>query len=344
MRSASVATLCAPTWTSPGSWTWPGAAALMPSTPVMASCPRTLTWLGPAPRRGSRLSAPPRPVLALAGSKVRAKEEAVAAGIPVLRSAGPRAGVNELLAAADEVGFPLFVKAAAGGGGRGLRRVADARDLRAAVESAVREAETAFGDPTVFLEEAVTRPRHIEVQVLADAVGEVVHLFERDCSVQRRHQKVVEIAPAPNLGPDLAAHLWADAVSFARSVGYRNAGTVEFLVGPDGRYVFIEMNPRIQVEHTVTEEVTGIDLVQAQLQIAAGATFADLGIAQERIVVTGAALQCRITTEDPAQGFRPDTGADHRLPVARRPRCPPGRQHDTWGRTFPPTLTRCWSN
>jgi pyruvate carboxylase len=251
---------------------------------------------------------PPASVLALAGSKVRAKEEAAAAGIPVLRSAGPRAGVNELLAAADEVGFPLFVKAAAGGGGRGLRRVENAQDLRAAVESAVREAETAFGDPTVFLEEAVTRPRHIEVQVLADAAGQVVHLFERDCSVQRRHQKVVEIAPAPNLDPGLAARLWADAVNFARSVGYCNAGTVEFLVGPDGRYVFIEMNPRIQVEHTVTEEVTGIDLVQAQLQIAAGATLADMGIAQERIVVTGAALQCRITTEDPAQNFRPDTG------------------------------------
>ncbi len=174
--------------------------------------------------------------------------------------------VDELVRSAGEVGFPLFVKAAAGGGGRGLRRVETADELRAAVEAAVREAETAFGDPTVFLEEAVTRPRHIEVQVLADATGEVVHLYERDCSVQRRHQKVVEIAPAPNLPAGLAPALGRRR-SFARAVGYRNAGTVEFLVDAVGRHVFIEMNPRIQVEHTVTEEVTAIDLVQAQLQI-----------------------------------------------------------------------------
>jgi pyruvate carboxylase len=251
---------------------------------------------------------PPAEVLALTGSKVKAKEVAAAAGIPVLRSVGPRSGVDDLVRSAGEVGFPLFVKASAGGGGRGLRRVESAGELRAAVEAAVREAETAFGDPTVFLEEAVTRPRHIEVQVLADANGEVVHLYERDCSVQRRHQKVVEIAPAPNLPAGLGPRLWADAVSFARAVGYRNAGTVEFLVDSSGRHVFIEMNPRIQVEHTVTEEVTAIDLVQAQLQVAAGATLADLGISQDNIVVTGAALQCRITTEDPAQGFRPDTG------------------------------------
>lgn len=251
---------------------------------------------------------PPADVLALAGNKVRAKEAAEAAGIPVLRSVGPMADVQALVDAGDAIGFPLFVKAAAGGGGRGLRRVDRREDLPAAVDSAVREAETAFGDPTVFLEEAVVRARHIEVQVLADANGDVVHLFERDCSVQRRHQKVVEIAPAPNLAAELRSKLWADAVSFARAVGYRNAGTVEFLVGADGRYVFIEMNPRIQVEHTVTEEVTSVDLVQAQLQVAAGATLADLGISQESLSVGGAALQCRITTEDPAQGFRPDTG------------------------------------
>jgi pyruvate carboxylase len=259
---------------------------------------------------------PPAEVLALAGNKVRAKQEAQAAGIPVLRSAGPLSGVDELVAAGDEVGFPLFVKATAGGGGRGLRRVERAADLRASVEAAVREAETAFGDPTVFLEEAVTHARHIEVQVLADARGEVVHLFERDCSVQRRHQKVVEIAPAPNLSAEVRARLWQDAVSFARAVGYRNAGTVEFLVDRDGRHVFIEMNPRIQVEHTVTEEVTSVDLVQAQLLVAAGATLADLGLSQGTIELRGAALQCRITSEDPAQGFRPDTG---RLTAYRSP-------------------------
>ena len=251
---------------------------------------------------------PPAQVLALTGNKVTAKEVAAGAGIPVLRSAGPKSNVGELVVAGEDIGFPLFVKATAGGGGRGLRRVERPGDLRAAVEAAVREAETAFGDPTVFLEQAVQRPRHIEVQVLADGNGDVVHLHERDCSVQRRHQKVVEIAPAPNLDDELRAEIWAAAVTFARAVGYVNAGTVEFLVGPDGRFVFIEMNPRIQVEHTVTEEVTNIDLVQAQLQVAAGSTLADLGISQHKVEVNGAALQCRITTEDPSLGFRPDTG------------------------------------
>ncbi len=193
-----------------------------------------------------------------------------------------------------------------------MRRVADAESLRPALETAMREAEGAFGDPTLFLEQAVLRPRHIEVQVLADATGDTVHLFERDCSVQRRHQKVVEIAPAPALDPATRAALCRDAVAFARQVGYVNAGTVEFLLDTAGenagRHVFIEMNPRIQVEHTVTEEVTDVDLVQSQIRIAAGETLADLGLTQDEIHLHGAALQCRITTEDPANGFRPDTG------------------------------------
>ena len=172
----------------------------------------------------------------------------------------------------------------------------------------MREAEAAFGDPTVYLEQAVVEPRHIEVQILADNAGHVIHLFDRDCSVQRRHQKVVELAPAPNLDPGLRQRICADAVAFARSIGYVNAGTVEFLVDQAGRHVFIEMNPRIQVEHTVTEEVTDIDLVQAQLRIAAGETLADLGLSQDAVTLRGFALQCRITTEDPANGFRPGTG------------------------------------
>src|SRR5204863_6291055 len=211
-------------------------------------------------------------------------------------------------AAADGMGFPLFVKAVAGGGGRGMRRVAEPAGLPEAIEAAMREAESSFGDRTVFLTRAVDRPRHIEVQVLGDATGAVVHLYERDCSVQRRHQKVVEIAPAPNLDPGLRARICADAVAFARHIGYVNAGTVEFLVDRAGRHVFIEMNPRIQVEHTVTEEVTDVDLVQAQLRIAAGETLPGMGLSQDAIVVRGAALQCRITTEDPANGFRPATG------------------------------------
>ena len=251
---------------------------------------------------------PPAEVLRLTGDKVRAREAAVRAGLPVLRASGPLADGEGATEAAEEVGFPLFVKAAAGGGGRGLRLVRTPGELADAAGSASREAAAAFGDGTVFLEQAVERPRHIEVQVLADTYGQVVHLFERDCSVQRRHQKIVELAPAPGLAEQVRSALCDAAVEFARSVGYVNAGTVEFLVAADGSYTFMEMNPRIQVEHTVTEEVTGVDLVAAQLRVAGGAALAELGLAQEAISVRGVAIQCRVTTEDPADDFRPDTG------------------------------------
>ena len=251
---------------------------------------------------------PPAEVLELTGNKATAIDSARRAGIPVLESSEPSTDLEALMEASRTVGFPLFVKAVAGGGGRGMRRVDTAEELREAIEAAMREAETAFGDPTVFLERAVVDPRHIEVQILADGQGGVIHLYERDCSVQRRHQKVVELAPAPNLDPDLRDRMCRDAVRLAQEIGYRNAGTVEFLVGKDGSHVFIEMNPRIQVEHTVTEEVTDVDLVQSQIRIAAGESLADLGLSQDDVVVHGAALQCRITTEDPANGFRPDTG------------------------------------
>ena len=251
---------------------------------------------------------PPASVLELTGNKARAIRAARDAGLPVLASSAPSTDVAELIGVAEDVGFPVFVKAVAGGGGRGMRRVASAGELRESLEAAMREAESAFGDRRMFLEKAVVNPRHIEVQVLADSTGETLHLFERDCSLQRRHQKVVEIAPAPNLDPAIRERICADAVAFARSIGYRNAGTVEFLLDESGQHVFIEMNPRIQVEHTVTEEVTDVDLVSSQLRIAAGETFADLELSQDTIVLHGAALQCRITTEDPANGFRPDTG------------------------------------
>ncbi|MET8994100.1 pyruvate carboxylase [Amycolatopsis sp. NPDC004169] len=251
---------------------------------------------------------PPAEILELTGNKARAVKAAREAGVPVLGSSEPSSDVDALVAAAEELGFPVFVKAVAGGGGRGMRRVEDPAVLRESIEAAAREAESAFGDPTVFLEKAVVEPRHIEVQILADGEGNVIHLFERDCSVQRRHQKVVELAPAPNLDPELRDRICADAVKFARQIGYRNAGTVEFLLDKHGNHVFIEMNPRIQVEHTVTEEVTDVDLVQSQLRIASGETLADLGLSQDKIYLRGAALQCRITTEDPANGFRPDTG------------------------------------
>ncbi|MFN3707982.1 pyruvate carboxylase [Microcella sp.] len=255
---------------------------------------------------------PPREVLEMAGNKVSAKEKAIAAGVPVLKSSPATTDIQVLLDAADEIGFPVFAKAVAGGGGRGMRRVETRDELRPALEAAMREADSAFGDATMFVEQAVVRPRHIEVQILADAHGETVHLFERDCSIQRRHQKVVEIAPAPNLDEDTRQAMYRDAVAFAKSIGYVNAGTVEFLLDTAGdragEHVFIEMNPRIQVEHTVTEEVTDVDLVRAQMLIAAGESLADLGLTQDEIQLRGAALQCRITTEDPASGFRPDTG------------------------------------
>lgn len=255
---------------------------------------------------------PPAEVLELAGNKVAALEAARKAGVPVLNSSAPSRDIDELIAAADKIGFPIFAKAVAGGGGRGMRRVETREDLPEALQSAMREADAAFGDPTMFLEQAVLRPRHIEVQILADAEGNVMHLFERDCSLQRRHQKVVEIAPAPNLDESIRQALYRDAVAFAKALNYVNAGTVEFLVDTEGaragQHVFIEMNPRIQVEHTVTEEITDVDLVQAQMRIASGETLADLGLSQESVSIKGAALQCRITTEDPANGFRPDVG------------------------------------
>ncbi|MFJ5862696.1 pyruvate carboxylase [Pseudarthrobacter sp. NPDC092439] len=265
-----------------------------------------------AKEAGITFVGPPAEVLELAGNKVAALKAARDAGVPVLKSSAPSKDLDELLAAADGIGFPIFAKAVAGGGGRGMRRVDTREALPEALKSAMREADAAFGDPTMFLEQAVLRPRHIEVQILADAEGNVMHLFERDCSIQRRHQKVIEIAPAPNLDEGIRQALYRDAVKFAKALNYVNAGTVEFLVDTvgerAGQHVFIEMNPRIQVEHTVTEEVTDVDLVQAQMRIAAGETLADLGLSQETVKLRGAALQSRITTEDPANGFRPDVG------------------------------------
>ena len=250
---------------------YPGYGFLSENPELAAACAAAgITFIGPDAS-----------ILELTGNKARAIAAAREAGLPVLASSEPSASVEELLEAAKTMQFPVFVKAVAGGGGRGMRRVADPSTLAESIEAASREAESAFGDPTVFLEQAVVNPRHIEVQILADTHGNVIHLYERDCSVQRRHQKVIELAPAPNLDPALRDQICADAVAFARQIGYRCAGTVEFLLDERGRHVFIEMNPRIQVEHTVTEEITDVDLVSAQLRIAAGETLADLGLSQE---------------------------------------------------------------
>ncbi|MEE6168643.1 MULTISPECIES: pyruvate carboxylase [unclassified Mycolicibacterium] len=277
---------------------YPGYGFLSENPELASACAEAgITFVGPSAE-----------VLELTGNKARAIAAARAAGLPVLASSEPSASVDELVAVAAGMQFPLFVKAVSGGGGRGMRRVTDPAALPEAIEAASREAESAFGDPMVYLEQAVINPRHIEVQILADTQGDVIHLFERDCSVQRRHQKVIELAPAPNLDPELRERICADAVALARQINYSCAGTIEFLLDERGHHVFIECNPRIQVEHTVTEEITDVDLVSSQLRIASGESLEDLGLSQDSVKIRGAALQCRITTEDPANGFRPDTG------------------------------------
>ncbi len=284
----------------------PGYGFLSESAALAQACAEaSLTFVGPTPA-----------VLDLAGSKIAARVAAEAAGVPTLRQSPAVTGDPEETRLAAGIGFPLFVKAVSGGGGRGMRRVEHDEDLPGAVQAARREAESAFGDDAVFLEEALSSVRHIEVQVLGDHTGDVVHLFERDCSVQRRFQKVIESAPARDLDETVRQRLLNDAVTFARSIGYTNAGTVEFLLDQSGRYVFIEMNPRIQVEHTITEEITGVDIVAAQLRLAGGAPLKELGLCQERITADGYAIQTRVTAEDPRNDFRPDTG---RVRVYRTP-------------------------
>jgi pyruvate carboxylase len=244
------------------------------------------------------------------GDKVIAKAKAKECGLPLVPGTEEATdSVEDALAFAKEFGMPIMLKAAMGGGGRGMRVVREFNDLEDAFKRASSEATTAFGDGRMFLERYVEAPRHIEVQILGDNYGNIVHLGERDCSVQRRHQKVVELAPAPNLDPVLRQRLFDDAVKLAKHVNYRNAGTVEFMVDAQGRHYFLEVNPRIQVEHTVTEEVTGIDLVQSQILIAGGQKLSDIGIkSQDDVQLRGFAMQCRITTEDPSMNFAPDFG------------------------------------
>jgi pyruvate carboxylase len=243
------------------------------------------------------------------GDKVSARKIAMQCKVPVVPGTpGPVEKYEDVKAFTDEYGFPIIIKAAFGGGGRGMRVVREQSTLKDSFERATSEAKSAFGNGTVFVERFLDRPKHIEVQLLGDNHGNVVHLYERDCSVQRRHQKVVELAPAKDLPQSTRDAILNDAVKLARHVDYRNAGTAEFLVDQKNRYYFIEINPRIQVEHTITEEITGIDIVAAQIQIAAGATLEQLGLTQDRISTRGFAIQCRITTEDPANGFSPDTG------------------------------------
>ncbi|KAM9933380.1 hypothetical protein OXX80_006998, partial [Metschnikowia pulcherrima] len=257
-----------------------------------------IAWIGPS-----------HETIDAVGDKVSARTLAINNDVPVVPGTpGPIDSTEEAKEFVEKYGYPVIIKAAFGGGGRGMRVVREGDSIEDAFTRAKSEALTAFGNGTCFIERFLDKPKHIEVQLLADSYGNVIHLFERDCSVQRRHQKVVEIAPAKNLPKSVRDAILTDAVKLARSANYRNAGTAEFLVDTQNRHYFIEINPRIQVEHTITEEITGVDIVAAQIQIAAGASLQQLGLLQDKITTRGFAIQCRITTEDPAKNFQPDTG------------------------------------
>ena len=251
---------------------------------------------------------PSAEALELSGDKVKTRGLAVSLGVPVLPGSGPLGDVEEARAFASAIGYPIILKASFGGGGRGMRVVVSDSELEPAFTAARAEAEAVFGRPDIFIEKFLVRPKHIEVQLLGDGTGEVIHLFERDCSVQRRYQKIIEVAPAISLGKNERAGLFKHAIALGRKLKLLSVATAEFLVDPDGACYFIEINPRIQVEHTVTEEITGVDLVQNQLHLAQGKTLKELELSQENIRALGVAIQCRITTEDPAKDFMPDYG------------------------------------
>lgn len=255
-----------------------------------------LTFIGPSPDAIERM-----------GDKASARSTMMAAGVPcVPGSDGPVATEAEALAFASGVGFPVLIKASAGGGGRGMRVARDEDELGANLAAAKAEAAAAFGNDTVYIERYLARPRHIEIQVLADTHGNAVHLFERDCSVQRRHQKLIEEAPSPALTPEQRAAMGAAAIKAVRAVDYVNAGTVEFLLDTDGSFYFMEMNTRVQVEHCVTEQVTGVDIVKEQIRIASGEVMKHAD--QSQVELRGHAIEFRINAEDPLHGFRPHPG------------------------------------
>src|SRR5436190_1517767 len=263
-----------------------------------------LVWIGP-----------PADAIEAMGSKTAAREQMRAAGVPIVPgTTEPVSSAEDVIRLGDELGWPLAIKAAAGGGGKGLKVVQGPDEAGRAFESAQREGQAYFADPSVYVERYLEDPRHVEVQVLADAHGNVIHLGERDCTIQRRHQKLVEETPSPAVSPELRERIGAIAVEAARAVGYRSAGTIEGLLDEDGAYYFMEMNTRIQVEHTVTEVATGLDLVREQLLIAAGEP---LWLRQQDVELRGHAIECRINAEDPSAGFLPSPGriASYREPA-----------------------------
>jgi acetyl-CoA/propionyl-CoA carboxylase, biotin carboxylase, biotin carboxyl carrier protein len=265
-----------------------------------------LVWIGPPPA-----------AIELMGSKTRARQAMQAAGVPIIPgTTDPVASAEEVVALGEKLGYPLLIKAAAGGGGKGMKTVYSADEAAQAFESATREGGSYFADSSVYVERYLEDPRHVEVQVLADSFGNVIHLGERDCTIQRRHQKLVEETPSPAVDSALRERIGQIAVDAARAAGYRSAGTIEGLLAPDGSYYFMEMNTRIQVEHTVTELVAGIDLVRAQIRIALGEP---LELAQEDVQLRGHAIECRINAEDPSAGFLPSPGT---ITVYREPAGP----------------------
>jgi acetyl-CoA carboxylase biotin carboxylase subunit len=312
-----------------------GCDAIHPGYGFLAESPRLAAR---AREHGLIFVGPPTEAIALAGDKLAARAAAQRAGVPVLpgeevesaQPAGP---------AAQRIGYPLLVKAAGGGGGRGIKRADDGDELEALLGLARSEADAAFADDRVYLERLIERARHIEVQIAADGHGEVIHLGERDCSVQRRYQKVIEESPAPSLPAATRDALREAAVTFARAIGYGNLGTVEFVVDSDtGEFFFLEVNCRIQVEHPVTEAVTGRALVELQLDLARGRPF---GFSQDDVTLTGHAIECRLNAEDPTRGFMPTPGTLSLFAVPELPRLRVDT-HCYAGRWCLPTTTRCW--
>jgi len=280
-----------------------GADAIHPGYGFLAENP---TFARACEQAGIAWIGPPPEAIELMGSKTRARGAMAAAGVPIIPgTTDPVGSAEEVRRLGAEIGYPLLIKAAAGGGGKGMKVVRGPEEAERAFESARREGESYFADPAVYVERYLEDPRHVEVQLLADAHGNVVHLGERDCTIQRRHQKLVEETPSPAVDDELRARIGAIAVDAARAAGYRSAGTIEGLLSPDGDYFFLEMNTRIQVEHTVTEMATGLDLVREQVLIAAGEPLA---VRQQDVRLVGHAIECRINAEDVAQGFLPSPG------------------------------------
>jgi acetyl-CoA carboxylase biotin carboxylase subunit len=294
-----------------------GAGAVHPGYGFMAESPAFARQVTGA---GLVFVGPPADAIAEMGDKTAARARMVAAGVPVVPGSEPVGDVSQAVREADRIGWPVLLKAAAGGGGKGMRIVESPEDIPRALEAARREAGQAFGDDRVYVEKYLTHPRHIEIQILADTRGRVIHLGERECSIQRRHQKLIEEAPSPAVDPDLRQRMGSVAVGAAEAVGYEGAGTVEFLY-EDGAFYFLEMNTRIQVEHPVTEMVTGVDLVQEQIRIAAGH---GLSVDPDPEWPVGHAIECRISGEDPFHGFLPSSGRIRALEVP----CGPGVRWD----------------